>query len=176
MKRIHIILLALILCFACLPTAKAEAGVNVEVIKMDGVSVIVFTPAETARQARGVVEEKGTAGIVMPEMLTMIGEEAFYGVAAETIEVTENVVSIGPRAFADCKNLREITIPATVTAIDDSALSGCENVTVYGVKGSEAERFAKENGFTFAELGGGTPEEPPVVREAPPVQLPLVPR
>ena len=172
MKKICI-LLALLLCLAV--PALAEEGMNMEVIKMDGVSVVVFTPAETLRKARDMAEENG-AGFALPQMLTAIGEEAFAGIAAETVEVSENVVSIGPRAFADCKNLREIIIPATVTAIDDSALSGCENVTVYGVKGSEAERFAKENGFTFAELGGGTPEEPPVVREAPPVQLPLVPR
>ena len=172
MKKLCIAL-ALLLCLGSV--ALADEGVNIEVIKMDGVSVIVFTPAETTRKARGVAEEKG-AGITMPEALTLIGEKAFYGVAAETIEVSENVVSIGARAFADCKNLREITIPDNVKEIDDSALSGCENVTVYGVKGSEAERFATENGFTFAEIGGGTPENPPAAQEEPPVQLPFVPR
>ena len=172
MKKICI-LLALLLCLAV--PALAEEGMNMEVIKMDGVSVVVFTPAETLRKARDMAEEKG-AGFALPQMLTAIGEEAFAGIAAETVEVSENVVSIGPRAFADCKNLREIIIPATVTAIDDSALSGCENVTVYGVKGSEAERFATENGFAFAEIGGGTPENLPAAREEPPVQLPFVPR
>ena len=174
MKKTIILLLSFLLCLNCVLAARAEMGVNVEVLKIDGVSVVVFTLDEIELQARGA-EEKG-AGFTLPGMLTQIGEEAFYGIAAETIEVTENVVSIGPRAFADCKNLREITIPANVTAIDDSALSGCENVTVYGVKGTEAERFANENGFAFAQIGGETPEEPFVVREAPPVQLPLVPR
>ena len=176
MKKTIILLLSFLFCLNCVLAARAEMGVNVEVLKIDGVSVIVFTPEETMRQARGVAEGKGTAGIVMPAALTLIGEEAFAGIAAETIEVTENVVSIGPRAFANCKNLREISIPASVTEIDDSALEGCEKVTVYGVKGTEAERFATENGFTFTEIGGETPEEPPVSREAPPVQLPLVPR
>ena len=173
MKRICV-LLALLLCLAV--PALAEEGVNVEVLKMDGVSVIMFTPPETTRRARGIAEEKQTAGIVLPEKLTEIGEKAFAGIAAETVEVTENVVSIGPRAFADCKNLRKITIPASVKKIDGSALEGCENVTVYGVKGSEAERFATANGFAFAEIGDETPDEPPVSREAAPVQLPFVSR
>ncbi len=176
MKRIPIVLLALILCLCCFPAARAETGVNVEILKIDGVSVIVLTPEETVRRARDIAVEKGSADMIMPAALTLIGEEAFAGIRAETIEITENVVSIGPRAFADCKNLREITIPATVTEIDGSALSGCENVTVYGVKGSEAERFAAENGFAFAEIGGAPQEELPASRDAAPVQLPLVAR
>ncbi len=167
------ILLALLLCLAS--AALADEGLNVEVIKMDGVSVIVFTPAETARRSRGGADETD-AGIALPPMLMAIEEEAFAGIAAKTVEVTENVVSIGPRAFADCKNLREITIPANVTEIDDSALSGCENVTVYGVKGSEAERFATENGFAFAEIGSEAPAPQPGSGETAPVQLPFVPR
>ena len=36
----------------------------------------------------------------------------FEGIAAENVEVTENVVAIEARAFADCLTLRQITIPA----------------------------------------------------------------
>ena len=104
MKKTIILLLSFLLCLNCVLAARAEMGVNVEVLKIDGVSVVVFTLDEIELQARGA-EEKG-AGFTLPGMLTQIGEEAFYGIAAETIEVTENVVSIGPRAFADCKNLR----------------------------------------------------------------------
>ncbi len=173
MKKICI-LLALLLCLAV--PALAEEGMNVEVIKMDGVSVIVFTPAETGRKARGIAVEREPAGFALPEALTLIEKEAFVGIAAEKVEVSENVAAIEALAFAKCPNLKQIIIPASVKKIDDSALEGCENVTVYGVKGSEAERFAKENGFAFAEIRDETPADQPVTREAQPVQLPFVSR
>ena len=39
--------------------------------------------------------------------------------------------------------------------VDDLALEGCENVTVYGSAGSEAERFATAAGFEFADSNAG---------------------
>ena len=89
-------------------------------------------------------------GFTLPVALVTIGEEAFAGIPVSRVEFTENVKTIGPRAFADCKNLREFVVPATVESIDDTALAGCTNVTVYGDIGSEAERFASDNGFMFA--------------------------
>jgi hypothetical protein len=62
-----------------------------------------------------------------------------------------------------------------VVEIDGKALAGCADVTVYGEKGSAAERFAAENGFAFAEIGG-TSQEPAPAREEPPMVLPFVPR
>jgi hypothetical protein len=91
----------------------------------------------------------------LPASLTLIGENAFEGIAAQRVDVSESVVSIEKRAFADCKNLREIHIPAMVKSIDDTALAGCENVTVYGTTGSEAWRFANDAGFNFVDLNGG---------------------
>ncbi len=174
MKKICLLLAAVTLLGLCL-SAQAEDGARVEVIKMDGISVVVLIPDENARRARGVAEE---AGFVMPAALTIIEESAFEGVSAETVEISENVVSIEARAFADCENLREIHIPATVLSIDETALAGCKNVTVYGEKGSAAERFVQavsaadpEAGFTFVDVNAA----PAIVREAPPVTLPFVP-
>ena len=89
-------------------------------------------------------------GFTLPAGLVTIGEEAFAGIPVSRVEFTENVKTIGPRAFADCKNLREFVVPATVESIDDTALAGCTGVTIYGDIGSEAERFASDNGFMFA--------------------------
>ena len=159
--------------------ARAEEGVSIEVIKMDGVSVVVLTPEETlvhaSSIARGALPE-GEAGsdLALPESLTLIGEEAFMGVSAERVEVSGNVVAIEARAFADCRELREITIPKTVLKIDDSAFDGCEDVTVRGTKGSEAERIAKLCGFTFVDPNAQA--ETPLSQKIPPAPvLPLVP-
>lgn len=93
-------------------------------------------------------------GLVLPAFLTLIEESAFEGIDAQRVYISENVVSIEKRAFADCKDLREIFIPATVQSIDDTALAGCVNVTVYGTAGSEAQRFAIAAGFDFVDPNG----------------------
>jgi hypothetical protein len=91
------------------------------------------------------------AVLQLPAFLTQIGEEAFAGISAVIVEVPENVTAIDARAFAGCENLRQITIPKNVRRVDNTALENCENVTVYGATGSEAQRFARANGFTFVD-------------------------
>lgn len=176
MKKMCIVL-ALLLCLCV--SAMAEGGVSMEVIKKDGVSVVMLIPEENVRRARSLAVEKAPAGFVLPDFLTLIEESAFEGMAAETVEISGHVTAIEARAFADCKSLREITIPATVLKIDDSAFDGCEGVTVYGEKNSEAERIAKlyeSYGFTFEDVNVVQEQpETPAVRENPPVVMPFVP-
>ena len=174
LKKLCILLTAVLLLSGF--TAWAEDGANLEVIRMDGVSVVMFTPEETLERVshEAIMAKSAGADFTTPGLLTEIAEEAFAGIAAERVEITENVAIIRARAFADCKGLRQIAIPANVVTIEDSALAGCTNVTVYGQTGTEAERFAKAAGFAFVDLGTGTvpPPRPP----EPPVTLPLVPR
>jgi hypothetical protein len=87
----------------------------------------------------------------------------------------ERGVNIEGRAFADCPKLREIIIPASVLTVDDTALEGCADVTVYGVTGSEAQRFAEANGFRFVDPDTPT-NEPDGSIKLPPVELPFVPK
>ena len=182
LKKLLAPLIALLLLLSLGTAALAEGGVNVEVIKVDGVSVVVLTPETTMRRARSLtlsakgVDEK-QAGFVLPQFLTLIEESAFEGIAAEKVEVTENVAAIEARAFADCKSLKEITIPATVLKIDDHAFDGCENVTVYGAKGSEAERIANLYGFAFIDPSAESEQPvPPSGQEETPVEMPAVKR
>lgn len=176
LKRISSMLAAFFI-FCIGSAALAEGGVNVEVIRADGVSVVVLTPAETVAEAESLAKgaaEESRRDFALPEHLTLIGEGAFEGISARRVEITANVVAVGAHAFADCKFLREIHIPATVLKVDDHALDGCRDVMVYGVKGTEAERFARAAGFAFVDPNG-EPERPHE-RSAPPVELPLVPR
>ena len=167
MKKMIVIFLALLLCLA---SALAEDGAGIEILRLDGVPVAVLYFAEDAAQFRGAAQAQG--GFALPEALTAIGESAFEGIAAEVVEITENVISIGPRAFADCQNLREIHIPASVQEIDGTALSGCQSVTVYGST-DVAKAFAELNGFTY--IDGSIQQEPPAAHENPPITLPFVP-
>lgn len=67
---------------------------------------------------------------VMPDALTDIEEEAFAGCAFTFVKLSENTEKVGPRAFADCPNLKYIYIPAGA-AVDDTAFQNVEGLTVF---------------------------------------------
>ena len=72
--------------------------------------------------------------------------------------IDQGVTSIGGYAFLYC-NSSSVTIPDSVMSIGDKAIgyyydNGYKKVsgfTIYGISGSEAERYANDNGFTFIE-------------------------
>lgn len=165
MRKICVFIAVALLLISAM--AFAEDGVNVEVIRVDGVSVVVLTPEAglQSESLRRLMSAELKADFVLPELLTVIGDNAFEGIAAENVEVTENVAAIGARAFADCASLTAITIPATVAKIDDSAFDGCAGVTVYGAEGSEAERIAALYGFDFIDPNA-EPEAPDISAES----------
>ena len=162
-KLCFLLILALLLSLG----ASAFADNSVEILYLDGTPVAVESPALTAGETNAFHAD---AGFALPAALVAIEEEAFAGIDAGRVEITENVVSIGPRAFADCKNLTELVIPATVQTIDDTALEGSENVTIYGEADSEAQRFADANKIPFVPSN----EVSPIIIAQPPVTLPYV--
>ena len=162
-KLCFLLILALLLSLG----ASAFADSSVELIYMDGIPVVVESPGLTAGESNAF---DAGAGFTLPAALAAIGEEAFAGIDAARVEITENVISIGPRAFADCKNLTELVIPATVQRIADDALEGSTNVTIYGESGSEAQRFADANNLPFVPSN----EVSPIIIAQPPVTLPYV--
>ena len=69
--------------------------------------------------------------LMLPESLTAIGEEVFMGsTVLESAVLPEGLKRIESKAFADCTGLSGvITLPSTVTSLDETAFSGCD-VTV----------------------------------------------
>ena len=92
------------------------------------------------------------ADFILPAALVTIEESAFEGIDAACVQITGNVSTIGPRAFADCMRLNALVVPASVQHIDDTALEGSANAVVYGASGSEAQRFAEANGIPFVPM------------------------
>lgn len=170
MKKVCV-LLALVLLLSLSSSAWAEEDGWVEVIRMDGMSVVVLGN-NTMMTVDNVFLTGAMPGFVLPKNLTTIGERAFEGIAAARVEISENVESIGPYAFADCENLRTVTIPASVTMIDETAFNGCEDVTIIG-SGDAAQAIAEYYSFTFVDLEKPQEAPGPLMIPAPPL-LPAV--
>lgn len=104
---------------------------------------------------------QGCQRTVIPNSVGSIGDEAFLGCSGLTeVSIPGSVERIGDRAFYCCGSLREVIIPSSVRSIGvwafgyENVMSGSDpypNCSIYGEKGSEAERYAKENGFLFIE-------------------------
>ncbi len=96
--------------------------------------------------------------ITIPSSVTSIGYEVFsYCTSLTSITIPSSVTSIGDSAFEGCTSLTSITIPSSVTSIGDDAFSDCTSLkTIYGTKGSYAEKFAKDNGYTFIDKDNQT--------------------
>lgn len=85
-----------------------------------------------------------------------IEDEAFSMTGFTEFTVPDTITSIGAGAFSDCENLVKVTIPKTVTKIgDDIFEGGSEDVTIYGEKGSYAEKYANKNDISFKAISSG---------------------
>ena len=72
----------------------------------------------------------GCKNTVIPNTVTSIGNNAFYGCRGLTsITIPDGVTSIGDYAFENCTGLTSITIPASITTIGDFAFDYCTGLT-----------------------------------------------
>lgn len=133
----------------------------------------VAIPASVTSIGNAAFEHcRSLESITIPASVTSIGEYVFRGCSSLTsIIIPDSVTSIGKCAFYECDKLTTIRLPSSVTNIGSSALGyirvikydaildayttvsnyKVKNFTIYGTKGSAAETYAKENGFTFKE-------------------------
>lgn len=127
----------------------------------------------------------GLTEVVLSDSVETIGGSIFTGCGSlTTVTLSKKLTSIPSWAFMNCTSLAEITIPEGVTEILDSfhncssltkiiipetvnlitstTFSGCNQLTIYGYKGSYAETFAAARGIPFVEL-----TKPPLYNIAP---------
>lgn len=90
--------------------------------------------------------------VQLPTNLTSIPEQTFKGCTSlKSIELPEKVVSVDSEAFCNCTSLEALYFPKGIKDIDPDILKGCNQVVIYGYKGTCAEDFAKDNKLEFIE-------------------------
>ncbi len=101
--------------------------------------------------------------VTIPDSVTSIGNWAFEDCTGlMSVTIGSSVTSIVGEAFEGCTGLTNITIPDSVTSIGKRAFgyyydSGYKKISgfkIYGNKDTEAEKYAKENGFSFIPIIG----------------------
>ncbi len=72
---------------------------------------------------------KSITRVILPNGITSIGSEAFYGcIYLSSIVIPESVRTIGKSAFDGCVHLQSVTIPCNVTFIGNNAFQSCERL------------------------------------------------
>ena len=68
--------------------------------------------------------------VVIPDSVTRVGANAFYGdKILLSVVIPNGVTSIDHDAFYRCRNLTRVVIPDGVASIGENAFHGCENLT-----------------------------------------------
>jgi len=139
--------------------------------EVDGLSTMMLTSLETINVAEdnelyqsidGVVFDKDgccvyavpqAAEFNAPEGVTAIMEYAYFNYQMEEITLPSTLEYIADGAFAGCKNLTKLEIPASVTFIGYDVFEGtAEDFTIYCYKDSCAQEYAEENGINYVLL------------------------
>ena len=72
----------------------------------------------------------GCNNTVIPNSITSIENEAFYGCSGLTsVTIPNSVTTIGYDAFGGCSGLTSVAIPNSVTAINGGTFGGCSGLT-----------------------------------------------
>ena len=71
----------------------------------------------------------------------------------ESIKIKEGTIGIASSAFDDRANLSSITVPCSVIGFGSDVFYGCDNLTIYSYKNSNAEVYANENEIDFISVG-----------------------
>ena len=74
----------------------------------------------------------------------------------KTVALSAGQPDIGVHAFEGCTGLEAFYIPASVDLIYLSSISPNENLKIYGVKGSTADRYAQKIGVDFVPVDGAS--------------------
>lgn len=79
----------------------------------------------------------GCNNTLIPNSVTKIGSEAFYGFKnIYNIDIPSSVTEIDDQAFFYCTNLRSLDLPNSVTKIGERAFCGCDSLETVNIPNS----------------------------------------
>lgn len=103
--------------------------------------------------------------------VTSIGDGAFMGCdVLNNVSLPSTLKKIGIGAFHYCYSLNKITIPDSVNTIEREAIGymyrgyTMDGITIIGSEGSEAQRYADENGIKFKKSSTNTLRKTKIIR------------
>ena len=117
--------------------------------------------------------DNGSKTVTIPSTIggyvsTEIGQRAFENRSSfNAVAIPSSITNIGEFAFRGCTGLASVSIPNTVEKIGNYAFgytygSGhyvkINGFTIYGTKGTAAERYAYSNGLNFVECAAAPAE------------------
>ena len=84
------------------------------------------------------------------ENITSYGSNSFLGTAVSEAVIADGVAAIPWMCFAKCNQLTTVTIPESVTSINETAFYEImDNITIKCCEGSAAYEFAVENDIPY---------------------------
>lgn len=93
--------------------------------------------------------------VIIPSVIdgyavTALGDNLFKDSTVTSVTLPASVISIGWFAFFGCSSLQTVTLGEAVNTIGYAAFDGCpKSLTIYGVAGSYAEKYAMSYGLQF---------------------------
>lgn len=110
-------------------------------------------PAELSEIGSNAFQWSGLESISIPQNVTEIQCWTFESCESlRTVKLSEGITNIYEGAFQDCYSLERIDIYEKCSYIAENAFEGCDKLTIYGIKGSYAEKYAKEHRIPFVTL------------------------
>lgn len=92
-------------------------------------------------------------GMQIPSNVKTIGEEAFTGIAAQSVTIPESVETISSKAFKSCPLLHDVYLPYRQVDIADDAFDASD-ITFHVYLGSDNASWASGHGYSIDYISG----------------------
>ena len=98
---------------------------------------------------------KFTGDLILPDSITHIGTDAFYGADVDTLKIPSNMNIITKEAFRGCK-IKTIIFPPNLIEIEDEGLACCDlkEITIPSTVKKIGNNALRGNDFEYLEIPG----------------------